>query len=172
MLAQRRRGHGVLVPADEGLANDLVGRGGDDGDVGYAIVRRVNLHLHVNLLASSVLEDLAAVGEGDTLALPNLAVRVATLEVLDGTLNVAVLVRALGVENLVTAGGFEALTRLTRTGAGDVAVGGDGGGEASNGGGNSERLHCEVVVGFFERVKGAVEMDGSLASVKGRDERM
>ena len=103
----------VLVPADEGCADDLVGLGVDDGDVGNTIVRSADFNLHGDDLAGGVGEDLAGVGEGDALALPNLAVGVVALQVLDRTLDIAVLVGVLGVVDLVTAGGLEAVTGHT-----------------------------------------------------------
>jgi hypothetical protein len=137
-------GEGVLVPADEGLADDLVGLGVDNGDVGNTIVRGMDLNLHGDDLASGVGEDLAGIGEGDALALPHLAVGVVAVEVLEGTLDIAILVGVLGVVDLITAGGLEAITGQTGSGRGDEAVGGDGGGKASNGKGGGVGLHVEV----------------------------
>jgi hypothetical protein len=136
-------GQGVLVPADEGRADDLVGLDADDGNVGKTIVRSADLDLHGDLLASGVAEDLTGIIEGNTLTLPDAAVWVGALKVLDGTLNIAVLVGALGVEDLVTAGSLEAGAGLTRSGAGDEAVCGNGGDEASSGDDGRVGLHCD-----------------------------
>lgn len=106
MLVHRRGGEGVLVPADKRLADDLVGLGVDNGDVGNTIVRGMDLNLHGDDLASGVGEDLAGVGEGNALALPHLAVGVVAVKVLEGTLDVAILVGVLGVVDLITAGGL------------------------------------------------------------------
>jgi len=139
-----RGGEGVLVPADERLADDLVGSDVDDGNVGNTVVRSADLNLHGDDLSGGVLEDLASIGEWHTLALPRAAVGVVTLsEVLKSTLDVSVVVGALGVVELVTTGSLEAITGHTRSGLADEAVGGDGGGKASNGGGDSVGLHCD-----------------------------
>lgn len=136
-------GESVLVPADEGRANDCVGLDVDDGDVGDTVVGSADLDLHGDDLAGGVLEDLTGVLEGDTLALPHAAVGVRTLEVLESALDVAVEVGALLVVDLVTAGSLEALAGHTGSGGGDEAVGGDGGGEASKGNGGGVGLHFE-----------------------------
>lgn len=143
MLGHGGAGKSVLVPADEGLANDLVGLDADDGDVGNTVVGSADLDLHGDLLASSVGEDLAGIGEWDTLALPHAAVGVVTLEVLESTLDVAEVVGALLVVDLVTAGSLEAITGETGRGRRDVTVGGDGGDEASEGNGGGVGLHVE-----------------------------
>lgn len=148
-------GHGrarksVLVPADEGLANDSVGFDVDNGDVGDTIVRSADLDLHRDDLTSRVGEDLTSIGEWDTLALPHAAVGVVTLKVLESTLDIAVVVGALLVVDLVTAGSLEAVTGETGRGRADEAVSGDGGSEASegNGGGVGLHLDCWLVVGL------------------------
>jgi hypothetical protein len=144
-------GEGVLVPADEGLANDLVGLDADDGHVGGTVMGSADLNLDRNLLARSVAEDLAGVRKGNTLALPDAAVGVRALEVLNGTLDVTVLVGVLGVEDLITTSSLQAGTWLTRNGALDEAVGGDGGDEASKGDGSSVGLHCAWFESVSER---------------------
>jgi len=83
---------GVLVPADERLADDLVGLDADDGHVGATVVGSADLNLYGYLLARSVAEDLAGIRKRNTLALPDAAVGVGALEVLDGALDVAELV--------------------------------------------------------------------------------
>ena len=143
MLGDGGGGESVRVPALEGLADDLVGLDVDDGDVGNTVVRGTDLNLHGDDLAGGVLEDLTSVGEWDTLALPHAAVRVVTLEVLESTLDVTVVVGALLVVDLVTAGSLEAITRKTGRGGGDETVGGDGGGEASKGNGGGVGLHFD-----------------------------
>ena len=143
VLGDGRRGQSVAVPALEGLTNDLVGLDVDDRDVGDTVVGSTDLDLHGNDLTSGVVEDLTSVGKGDTLALPHAAVRVVALEVLERTLDVAVVVGALLVVDLVTAGSLEAIARETGRGGGDEAVGGDGGGEASKGNGGGVGLHFD-----------------------------
>lgn len=143
VFGDRRGGESVLVPADEGLANDLVGLDVNDGDVGDTVVGSADLDLHGNDLASGVGEDLTSIGEWDTLALPHAAVGVVTLKVLEGTLNVAVVVGALLVVDLVTAGSLEAITGQTGSGGGDEAVGGNRGGEASKGNSGGVGLHFD-----------------------------
>jgi hypothetical protein len=140
------RGQGVLVKADEGLANDLVGADLDDGDVGNTVVGCANFNLHGNLLARSVVENLASVLKGNTLTLPDAAVWVGALQVLHGALNVAKLVGRLLVEDLVTAGGLKTRAGLTRNRRLDEAVGGNRRGKAGKGNGGRERLHFEFVV--------------------------
>jgi hypothetical protein len=142
------RGQGVLVKADEGLANDRVGADLDDGDVGNTVVGRANFDFHRNLLARSVVENLASVLKGNTLALPDAAVRVGALQVLHRALNVAKLIGRLLVEDLVTASGLEALAGLTRSRRLDEAVGGNRRSKASKGNGGGKRLHLEFVVWF------------------------
>jgi hypothetical protein len=143
VLGHGNGGQCVLVPADEGLADDLVRLDANDRDVGETVVRSTDLNLHGDLLASGVAEDLTGILERNTLALPDTAVWVRALEVLDGTLNIAVLIRILRVEDLVTAGSLEAGAGLTRSGAGDEAVGGNGGDEASSGDDGRVGLHCD-----------------------------
>jgi hypothetical protein len=109
----------------------------------------MDLNLHGDDLARSVLEDLGGILECETLALPHLAVGVFTLEVLESTLDVAVVVRGLLVVDLLTAVLLETLTGHTGRRGADVAVGGDGGDEASKGNGSGVGLHldcCWLVV--------------------------
>lgn len=143
MLRHGRGGKGILVPADEGLADDFVGGDVDDGNVGNTVVGRADFDLHGDDLTSGVLEDLTSVGEGNTLALPHAAVRVVTLEVLESTLNVSVVVRGLGVVDLVTTGSLEAIAGHTGSRLADEAVGCDGRGKAGNGSGDGVGLHCD-----------------------------
>jgi hypothetical protein len=159
------RSQGVLVEADEGLANNLVGADFDNGDVGVTIVWSANLNLHGNLLAGSVVEDLTGIFEGNTLALPDAAVWVGALEVLHGALDIAKLVRRLLVKDLITAGGLETRAGLTGSRRLNEAVGGNGRGKASQGNGGRERLHsdCCSLVCVWER-KVPSECNGSLAS--------
>lgn len=142
MLAEGDRGKGVLVPADEGLADDLVGGNVDDGNIGNTVVGSTNLNLHVDLLAGSVGINVLGIRKGDTLALPNTTVGVAALEVLLGTLNVAVVVGNLSVPNAITASGPETIAREAGLWEFDKAVTRNGRGEACNGGSDSVGLHC------------------------------
>jgi hypothetical protein len=137
------RGQSVLVPADEGLANDLVGADLDDGNVGNTVVGSADLNLHGDDLTGSVGEDLAGIREGNTLAVPHPAVGVVTLEVLEGTLDVAEVVTVLLVVDLVTADLLKTLAGHTGSGRGNVSVGSDGGDEASKGNSSGVGLHFE-----------------------------
>ena len=143
MLGDRRAGQGIRVPALKRLTDDLVGLDVDDGDVGNTVMGSTDLDLHGNDLASSVGEDLTSIGEWDTLALPHAAVGVFTLKVLESTLDVAVMVGALLVVDLVTAGSLEAITGETGSRGGDEAVSGDGGSEASEGNSSGVGLHFD-----------------------------
>lgn len=150
VLAHGNRGKGVLVPADEGLADNLVSGSEDNRNVGMAIVGSTDLNLHVDLLARGVGLDLGMIGEWDALALPDAAVRVAALKVLDGALDIAVAVRVLSVVDTVTAGSLEASAGLTGRWADDEAVASDRGGEACDNSSDGERLHCGGSYGFAE----------------------
>ena len=119
-----------MIPALEGRADDLVGAGFDNGYVGHTGVRRADVDCHGNHLTSRVGEDLAGIGEWNALALPDAAVGMATLKVLDGALHIAVMVRVLVVEDLVSAVGFETVAGQTWLRAGNVAVSSDRGDEA------------------------------------------
>lgn len=115
-------------------------------------------------LTGGVAKYFASVRKGNTLAVPKAAVRVGALEVLDRTLDVAVVVGVLLVINLFTAGGLEAVTGQTRRGTSDVAVSGDRGDEASEGNGGGVGLHFDCS-SALKRASGAgSERDRSLAS--------
>lgn len=143
VLGHGRGGQSILVPADKGLTDDGVGADLDDGDIGNTVVGSADLDGHGNDLAGGVREDLAGILERNTLAVPHAAVRVATLEVLERTLDVSIAVRVLLVENLVTAGGLETITGQTGLGAADETVSGNSGDEASDGNGGRVGLHCD-----------------------------
>lgn len=143
MLAEGNRGQGVLVPADEGLADDLVGSEIDDGNIGKTVVGRTNGDGHVYHLAGGIGEDLGVIGKRNTLALPDTAIRVAALKVLYRTLDVAVHVRILSVEDLVTACLLEAIAGLSGSWADDATVSSNRRGKACNGSSDNVRLHCD-----------------------------
>lgn len=142
MLAEGLRGQGVLVPADEGLANDCVGGGVHNGNVGDTIVRGTDVDLHLDLLARLILLNLAVVGERNALALPQAAVWVRALQVLSSTLDVAVVVGKLVVVDLVATGSLETQTGHADIGRSDIAVGGNGRGKACNSDSDGVSLHC------------------------------
>lgn len=119
-----------MIPALESGADDTVGAGLDDGDVGCAGVRRVDIDSHGDDLAGSVGVHLGVVGKWYTLALPDLAVGLGALHVLNGTLDIAEVIGVLVVEDLLSTSSCEARTRKTRLRASDIAVGSDGGDEA------------------------------------------
>ena len=129
-------GGAVLVPALQGAADDGVGGGGNNGDVGDTSVRSANVDLHIDLLANSVLlHVLGVVVELVALALPDVAslgvvvgLAVGNLEL---ALDVAVVVALLVVVHLLTAGLLESITGHTGGGAEDEAV---GAGESDEGG--------------------------------------
>jgi hypothetical protein len=135
-----------LIPADEWLANDSVGADFYDRDVGDTIMRSADFDRHRDCLAGSVVEDLTSVREGNTLALPHAAVGMGTLKILKRTLNISVVVRELVIKDLVTAGSLEAISWHAGCRAGDVAMGGNGGNEASNGSYGEVGLHIECVL--------------------------
>lgn len=126
VLAEGNRGQGVLVPADEGLSDDLVGSEVDDGNIGKTVVGRTNGDGHGYLLAGRVGVDLGVIGERNTLALPDTAIRVAALKVLDRALDVAVHVGVLSVEDLVTACFLEAVAGLSGSWGDNVTVSSNG----------------------------------------------
>lgn len=148
MLGDGRRGQGILVPADQGRADDRVGAGLDNGNVGNAIVRSADLDRHRNDLASGIAEDLTGIRERHTLAVPHAAVGVRALQVLESTLDVAIMVRVLLVEDLVTASGLETITGETGLGRADEAVGGNGRDEASEGSDGGVGFHCCGLLGL------------------------
>lgn len=143
VLGQGGRSQSILVPADQGRANNGVRAGLDDGDVGDTIVRSADLDSHGNDLTSGVGKDLAGVRERHTLALPHAAVRVRALKVLESALNIAIVIRRLLVVDLLTASGLETIARSTGSGRGDEAVSGNGGNEASEGNGSGVGLHSD-----------------------------
>lgn len=129
-------GGAVLVPALQDAADDGVGGGGNNGDVGDTGVRGANVDLDVDLLANGVLlHVLGVVVELVALAEPD----VASLSVVVGlavgdlelALDVAVVVGRLVVVHLLTAGLLESITGHTGGGAEDEAV---GAGESDEGG--------------------------------------
>lgn len=146
VLAEGNRGQGVLVPADEGLADDLVGSEVDDGNIGMTVVRRTNGDVHLYHLAGGVGVDLGVIGERNTLALPDTAIRAAALKVLDRALDVAVHVGILSVEDLVTASLLQTIAGFSRSRVNDVTVSSNGRGEACNGSGDNVGLHCNGLV--------------------------
>lgn len=111
-----------------------------------------NLDGHWDLLAGRVREDFAGIFEGNTFALPDAAIWVRALEVLESSLDISVSVGRLLVEDLITASGLETLAGHTGSRAGDGAVSSNRRGEASNGNCGGVRLHvCLLIVGLEGR---------------------
>lgn len=140
-------GGGVVGEGDQGLANDGVGGGVDDGDVGNTGVGSADLNLEVDGLTRGVALDVGVVGELVTLAEGELALGgvEAAAGLLGEALDVAVRVGLLGVPHGGAASLLESITGDTGSGRGDLAVGRDGGDERENGddlGLHLERFRC------------------------------
>jgi len=148
----------VLVPALQGAADDGVGGGGNNGDVGDTGVRGADVDLDLDLLADGVLlHVLGVVVVLEALAEPDVAslgvvvgLAVGDLEL---ALDVAVVVAHLVVVHLLTASLGESITGHTGGGAGDEAV---GAGESDEGGRSHDLgdsvLHGEGGVCCFVRL--------------------
>ena len=118
----------VVVPALQDAADDGIAGGRDDGNVGDTGVRSADVDRDGNFLADGVLlHVLGVVVVHESLAEPDLA----SLDVVVGlavgdlklTLDVTVVVAHLVVVHLLAASLGESVTRHTRAGAGNEAVG-------------------------------------------------
>jgi hypothetical protein len=83
VLVERRRRQCVLVPADKRRADDRIRADLDNGDVCDTVMRGTNFHFHGNLLAGTEVVDVTRVRKWNTFALPDFAVRVGTLQILN-----------------------------------------------------------------------------------------
>ena len=159
----RRRRQSVLVPADERRADDSVRADFDDRDVCNTVMRGADLHFHRNFLAGTEVVDITRVRKGNTLALPDFAVRVGALQILNGSLNIAVVVGELRVVDLIAANGFEAITRHTRRRFDDETVSSHGRDKARKRDGGGVRLHVDWRFSCVGVREIANEWDKSLA---------
>ena len=136
---------GIDIPGDQGLADDTVGRGVDDGDVSDAGVGSADINCEVDFLAGGIgLDVVLVVGELVTLAKPDVALSVFVVALAGGdlqlALDVAVVVGLLVGLDLLAAGGFHCVAGHTGFWAGDEAMGVDQGDNAGEGQGG-ELLH-------------------------------
>ncbi|KAH6999030.1 hypothetical protein BKA56DRAFT_40983 [Ilyonectria sp. MPI-CAGE-AT-0026] len=128
---------GIVGELDQGRADDAVGAGLDNRDVGVAGVGSGNVDGEVDRLAGGVaLDEVGVVGELETLAEPQVAGRGVEVAAnnLQNALDIAVDVRGLLVVGLVTASSAEGIAGLAGRGGLDEAVGGDEGHDGGEGG--------------------------------------
>lgn len=122
------RGASIDIPRDQWLANDLVGRGVDDGNVCNTSVWCADVEGHVDDLAGCVrLNFVRVVGVLEAFAEPDLTLVGIVVGLRGGNLelalDVAVVVRLLVVVYLGSTSGLHCSTGHSRSRGGEEAVG-------------------------------------------------